>query len=331
MASLKVLITDFVHPDLRLRLKNAAYDIDYLPDLSYNQFLAIISNYQGFIINSKIKMNAHAISKTKDCVFIGRLGSGLDIIDLPVAKRAGISVFSAPEGNRNAVAEHAVGMLLGLLNNLHAAHSSVKEFRWDREINRGVEIEGKTIGIIGFGNTGKAFAEKWAGWNARVLVYDKYKTDYTSGYAHIEEVDLDYLLEESDVVSLHLQLTDETKQMVDNQFLAKMKTGAILINTSRGGIVNTSSLIKALKSRKLSGACLDVLEQERFDRLTNDQKISYKSLFSMKNVVLSPHIAGWSIQSLQKIANVLEFSSSSLDTPACVYGSCFALLEVKLI
>jgi len=305
MAKSKILVTDYVHPILITRLVAEGYSVDYLPNINYRQFLAIISNYRGLVINSKIKMNKSAIERTKDCAFIARLGSGLDIIDLPEAAEQNISVFSAPEGNRNAVAEHAVGMILSLFNNLIPAHQGVKNFNWLREENRGTEIEGKTIGIIGFGNTGSFFSKKWAGWDVRVLAYDKYKSNYLKGYEHVEEVGLEYLLKESDIISIHLQLTDETIGMVDAEFINKMKKGAIIVNTSRGKIINTEDLLKALKANQLSGACLDVLEQERLELLNNDQKSIYKSLFSMKNVLISPHIAGWSHQSLEKIANVL--------------------------
>ena len=305
MVNSKILVTDYVHPILITRLVAEGYIVDYLPNISYRQFLAIISNYRGLVINSKIKMNKSAIERTKDCAFIARLGSGLDIIDLPEAAKHNISVFSAPEGNRNAVAEHAVGMILSLFNNLISAHQDVKNFNWLREENRGTEIEGKTIGIIGFGNTGSFFSKKWAGWDVRVLAYDKYKSNYLKGFEHVEEVGLEYLLKESDIISIHLQLTEETIGMVNADFINKMKKGAIIVNTSRGKIINTEDLIKALKANQLSGACLDVLEQERLEFLDNDQKSIYKSLFSMKNVLISPHIAGWSHQSLEKIANVL--------------------------
>jgi D-3-phosphoglycerate dehydrogenase len=305
MGKPKILITDYVHQVLITRLIAEGFSVDYLPNINYNQFLAVVRNYRGLVINSKIKMNKSAITRTKNCAFIARLGSGLDIIDLQEASKHNIQVFSAPEGNRNAVAEHAVGMILSLFNNLMPAHQGVKNFQWNREENRGTEIEGMTIGVIGFGNTGSSFAKKWAGWDVRVLAYDKYKSDYLQGFSHIEEVDLDYLLQESDVVSIHLQLTDETLGMVNADFIAKMKKGAILVNTSRGKIVNTEELLKALKSNYLSGACLDVLEQERIKMLNIDQKTLYKSLFAMENVMISPHIAGWSHQSLKKIANVL--------------------------
>lgn len=305
MAKSKILVTDYVHPILINRLVAEGYLVDYLPNISYRQFLAIISNYRGFVINSKIKMNKSAIERTKDCVFIARLGSGLDIIDLPEADKHNISVFSAPEGNRNAVAEHAVGMILCFFNNLSPAFQAVKKFEWNREVNRGTEIDGKTIGIIGFGNTGSFFSKKWAGWNVRVLAYDKYKSNYLKDFDHVEEVDLAYLLKESDIVSIHLQLTEETNNMVNADFINKMKKGAMLVNTSRGKIINTEDLLKALKAGQLSGACLDVLENEKLEKLEFDQKTLYKSLFSMDNVLISPHIAGWSHQSLEKIANVL--------------------------
>ena len=301
----KVFVSDYVHPSLLTRLTEVGYDLDYLPNISYKQFLAIIKNYQGFVINSKIKMNRAAIDKLDSALFIARLGSGLDIIDLEAAAEKNIAVYSAPEGNRNAVAEHAVGMLLSLFNNLRTAHNSVLDFSWERELNRGTEIEGKTIGIIGYGNTGSAFASKWAGWDVNVLVYDKYESGFADSDSYITECDLETLLTKSDVISIHLQLTDETDMMVNDAFLSKMKKNSVLINTSRGKIVDTAALHRALRSGHLSGCCLDVLEIERMNQLNNATKTLYNSLFNMNNVILSPHIAGWTHKSLEKIANVL--------------------------
>lgn len=301
----KVLISDHVHQQLIDRLTEADYSVHYLPEISYAGFKAVLKNYQGVIINSKIKMTKSVLESHPELEFIGRLGSGLDIIDLPVAGKLNINVFAAPEGNRNAVAEHAVGMLLSLEHKLMSADLSVRDMSWQREANRGDELEKKTIGIIGFGHTGSSFAQKWSGWDVTVLAFDKYKTDYAAEFEYVTETNLDDLLAKSDIVSIHLPLTEETKYIVDAAFIAKMKDQSILINTARGKNVHTEDLLSALECGKLKGACLDVLENESLGDLSEAQQSCYKVLFKLPNVVLSPHVAGWTRQSFFKISNVL--------------------------
>jgi len=301
----KILITDLVHPILLDKLSALSLDVHYLPTITYNEFLAVVNNYYGVVINSKIKMNRQAIDRADRLSFIARLGSGLDIIDLDYCKEKNIEVISSPGGNKNAVAEHAMGMLLCLSNNLLSADAEVRRLEWNREKNRGFELIDKTIGIIGFGNNGGAFARKLQGWDVNVLAYDKYKKDYATDLPWVEETTLDKLLRESDIISLHIPLTEETNSIVDKSFLARCKKNIVIINTSRGKIVNTQDLIDALYSKHLKGACLDVFENEKPLQYSDSEKDMYNTLFSMENVVVSPHVAGWTKESLFNIASII--------------------------
>ena len=301
----KVLITDDVHPSLIENFKSLAYVVDYFPDIILEEVKKIIIEYEGLIVNSKIIVDKDFIDQAKQLRFIGRLGSGMEIIDQVYAKTKGIGVFSSPEGNRNAVAEHAMAMLLALSNNITKSDQEVRKFIWNREENRGFEIEGKTIGIIGYGHTGKCFAEKLQGWNVNILVHDKYKTGFVNPDLNIYESTLEKLLKDSDIISLHLPLTEETFHYVNDEMLTNMKTGSILINTSRGKIVDTLALIEVLKSGHLKGACLDVFENEKPENYNVKEKMMYESLFKFKNIILTPHIAGWTQESKEKLSKIL--------------------------
>ncbi len=245
-------------------------------------------------------------------LFIARIGAGMEHIDVAYAESKGIKCLSSPEGNRNAVAEHALGMLLTLLNNISKANNEVKDGQWLREPNRGTELKGKTIGIYGYGNTGSAFAKVLMGFDVKTLAYDKYKKNFGNEFA--EESLPEEIFSEADVLSLHLPLTDETKYLVDNSFLSRFQKNIYLINTSRGQIVKTDDLVKNLKSGKVSGACLDVLEYEETSfegikslLLTPQSLINadWKYLTESRNIILTPHIAGWSFESSEKMARIL--------------------------
>lgn len=301
----KVLITDKVHSYLPENLTGIGYDVEYRPKISLIELTDIIQYYSGIIINSKIIADKALIDKADNLRFIGRLGSGLEIIDIPYAESKGISVFNSPEGNRDAVAEHAIGMLLMLFNHLNRANREVKAFEWNREKNRGREIAGQCIGIVGFGNTGQALARKLQGWDVRILAYDKYKNDYTSDFSYVEEASPELIQQHCDIISFHLPLTNETNQLVNSQYLERCKDGVIIVNTSRGKVVNLSDLLFQLSVKKLAGACLDVFENEKFENLSLEGKVILTKLFQLENVVVSPHIAGWTQESLRKIAEVL--------------------------
>jgi D-3-phosphoglycerate dehydrogenase / 2-oxoglutarate reductase len=301
----KILITDKVHDVLITRLKESGCEVTYDTSVDNQALEEIIHLYDGIIINSKIIMNKSRIDKGINLKFIGRLGSGLEIIDVDHAESKGIKVYNSPEGNRNAVAEHEMGMLLALLNNIVRADSEVRRFSWNREKNRGTEIRGKTIGIIGLGHTGCAFAEKLFNWGVRVISYDKYKTQFPSSVTYVEKTDLQTVMADSDIISLHLPLTDETYKLINDSFLRQCKHGVIISNTSRGQIVDTIALIDHLRSGHVGGACLDVFENEKPETFSDTEKELFSNLYELQNVVLTPHIAGWTHESLELIASVL--------------------------
>jgi len=308
----KVLITDYVHPILINGLNEKGYDVSYEPDFQPEELNDILPSLYGIVINSKIKMTAERIDLAETLKFIGRLGSGLEIIDLKYAAKRAVHVFNSPEGNRNAVAEHALGMLLCLSNNLIKSDREVRQKIWKREENRGFEISGMTVGILGFGNTGQSFARKLSGWTLDCVYCDPYVLNVSEDFAYIRNVSLDQLLQDSDIISLHLPLTPETSGMVNKDFIKACKQGIIIINTSRGSVVNTADLIWGLKEKYIKGACLDVFENEKPHNFTSEEHQLYNELYSMDNTVLSPHIAGWTAESLRKIAEVLLLKVSML-------------------
>jgi D-3-phosphoglycerate dehydrogenase / 2-oxoglutarate reductase len=300
----KVLITDKVHDLLVHGMEAMGFEVHYDTSIDMDILPGIIHEYDGIIINSKIKMMKPIIDKGTKLKFISRLGSGMEIIDVPYAKSKGIVPINSPEGNRNAVAEHAIGMLLSLANKLYKANAEVKNFIWKREENRGFELEGKTIGIIGLGNTGESLARKLSSWQLNILSFDKYRVDYGPDLSFVSRVNLEDILNEADIITLHLPLTQETKYLVDKNFLQKCRKKPVIINTSRGEVVKTEDLIFALKENLISGACLDVFENEKVETYTESEKRMYQQLFDFENVMVSPHIAGWTKESLEKIAMV---------------------------
>jgi D-3-phosphoglycerate dehydrogenase / 2-oxoglutarate reductase len=302
----RVLITDECHPLLIERLGKLGYKVDFQPEITYANCKELIPTYTGLVINSKILVNRDFLDSATKLSWVARLGSGMEIVDRTYAQQRGVHVISSPEGNCNAVAEQAFGMLLTLSNQLLRADREVRNFEWHREARRGWELKGKTIGIIGFGHTGISFAEKWAGWSARVLAYDKYKpAGYAAHLSFVQETDLETLLLQSDIVSFHLPLNAETKHYCEKELYGLCKNGVVLINTSRGQVLNTELLIKALETGRVGGACLDVFENEKVATFTEKERISYAKLYAHENVVLSPHIAGWTHESKQRMAEIL--------------------------
>ncbi len=306
MDSKKVLFIDTAHPSLQQGLEDLGFRCDYFANYSRIDYEKIIGEYEGVIIRSKIILDREILSKAGNLKFIGRVGAGMENIDLEYAQSCGIHCLNAPEGNRGAVGEQAIGMLLMLFNKLRKADAEVRRGIWLREENRGLEIEGKTIGIIGYGNMGSSFAQKLCGFGATVIAYDKYKKAYSDEF--VTESNLTDLFEKCDILSLHVPLTDETRFMVDDEFLSRFRKEIFLINTSRGKVVKTSALVKHLKSGKIKGACLDVLEYEglSFEQL-DAQKLPepFSELIKMDNVILSPHIAGWTHESNLKLAKTI--------------------------
>ena len=286
-------------------LEELGFKCDYHPKISLERVREMVSDYDGMIINSKIQVDKVMLDSAPKLKFVGRLGSGMEIIDLEYAAKKGVAIHGAPEGNRNAVAEHALGMLIALANNFLRADREVRNKDWQREKNRGFEIMGKTIGIIGFGHTGSQFAKKLQGMGMKILAYDKYKKNYTQDFPFVTATDLKSLQTDADIISLHLPYTPETYHLVDSDFLEKCKTGVIIINTSRGSVIKTQDLLTALNDRKVGGACLDVFENEKPQTFSLDEENMYEQLYKFEQVILSPHVAGWTVESKKRLAEVL--------------------------
>ena len=277
----------------------------YDTQISLDDVYETLPDLVGIIINSRITMDRRMIDAGKQLGFIARLGSGKEIIDIPYAQEKGVAVYTSPAGNANSVAEHAMGMLLMLLNKMKLGDNRVREFEWKREENRGVELEGKTIGIIGYGHTGQRMAEKLRGFNVKIMAYDKYKKHFGDDTRYLHECTLDEVIAGSDIITLHVPLTKETTGMVNASFLEACQQGLILINTSRGRVVETQALIDALESGHLAGAALDVFENEKPASMDADEKSMYRKLFSFENTVFTPHVAGWTHESKRKLAEIV--------------------------
>ncbi|MGD1839651.1 MAG: NAD(P)-dependent oxidoreductase [Thermonemataceae bacterium] len=307
---MKVLIVDQMHPSIVDMLREVDMEADYQPYMRAEEILQCIGNYEGLIIRSKMKLQQTFFEKAQKLRFIGRAGSGLELIDLSLANQKGIEVINAPEGNRDAVAEHALGMLLMLFNHLKRADAEVRQYIWQREANRGLELKGKTVGIIGYGNVGKEFAKRLTGFSCRVLAYDHKKKGYGDAYA--EEATMQQIFEEVDVLSLHVSINEESTHLVNDAYLQSFKKNIFLINTSRGEVIDLAALQKALQHGKVRGACLDVLENEKISILTPSQKETFDWLSKAENVLFSPHIAGWTQESYLRINEVLIDKLKSL-------------------
>lgn len=299
----KVLLLDTNHEILEKGLREAGFSCDYFADLDRDGLGSIIGDYSGIIVRSRFQIDKALLEKARNLSFIGRVGAGMEGIDVVYAESKGIRCYNAPEGNRNAVGEHAMGMLLAITNRLLIVDAEVRKGIWLREENRGIELEGKTVGIVGYGNTGGAFARKLSGFDCSVLAYDKYKKGFSDNY--VEEVQMDRIFAEADILSLHIPLTQETTYLVNASYLEKFSKNVILMNTSRGKCVHTADLVTAIEQGKVSGAALDVLEYEdqSFENLHNTElPDAYQYLISSKKVILSPHIAGWTHESKLKLA-----------------------------
>jgi D-3-phosphoglycerate dehydrogenase / 2-oxoglutarate reductase len=302
----KVLFIDRTPPVLAERLSEAGYECDFQFGTPREELEPILGDYFGIVIRSRFSLDEAFLSRATGLVFIGRSGVGLEHIDLDYAAEHNIAVFTTPEGSRDTVGEHALGLLLGLMNNLSRADREVRQGKWIREGNRGTEIKGKTIGILGYGNMGSAFAGKLQGLEARVIAYDKYKKDYGDG--HAEEVSIDTLFEQSDVLSVHIPYMPENHYFIDGAFLDRFRKPVYVVNTARGLVLNTADLVARLQNGKVPGAALDVLEYEEtsFAHLDPDQlPAPFQYLRQADNVVLTPHIAGWSHESKVREAEVL--------------------------
>ena len=305
---MKILFIDIVHPILQERLTNAGYECIDGTKLSREECETIITDISGVVVRSRLQMNASFLSHAKQLKFIARSGAGMENIDLAYCEKNNITLYNAPEGNRNAVGEHALGMLLSLFNRLHLADREVRIGKWDREGNRGIELDGKTVGIIGFGNNGAAFAKKLRGFEVEILAYDKYKSGF--GNEYIKEASLEELYQNCDVVSFHIPQNEETIYFANDEFFDSFRKKIYLINLSRGKVVKTSSLVYSLKNGKVLGACLDVLEYEKssFESFFDGKEEihpDFDYLLNSEKVMLSPHVGGWTVESYFKLSNVL--------------------------
>ena len=300
---MKILQLDKNHPLITEQLSAKGFEIDDDFSSSYDDVLKKIDAYDGIIIRSRIPIDRNFIEHGKNLKFIARVGAGMENIDGEFATKSGISLISSPEGNRDSVAEHILGMLLILMNRLFIASNEVKNGIWKREENRGDELLGKTFGIIGYGNMGKAVAKRLSGFGVKVIFHD-ILPNLSDEFA--TQVSLDTLKNEADILSLHIPITNETHHLIDAQFISEMKKDFYFINTARGKNVKTSDLVEAIRSGKVRGACLDVLEYEKpsFENLEVENNDSAFLLQSEK-VIVTPHIAGWTVQSKEKLAQVI--------------------------
>jgi D-3-phosphoglycerate dehydrogenase / 2-oxoglutarate reductase len=299
----KVLIIDEMHLSIIPLLETEGFEVDYRPEINRPEILEIIRDYVGLIIRSKTPMDRELLEKAMNLKFIGRAGAGLDKIDLEYLEEHHIKLFHAAEGNMDAVGEHAVGGLLALFNHIGRADREVRNGIWRREENRGIELQGKTVGIIGYGNMGSSFARKLSGFDVKVLAYDKYKRGFGNDY--VEEVSFEELKDQADVLSIHVPLTKETRNFLTLEELMQFKKPIYFINTARGEIISFDTLNQALEQGIIKGAVLDVLENEKFHTFTPEQKESFEKLAKRENVIFSPHIAGWTDESYEKINHVL--------------------------
>ncbi|MDF2159316.1 2-hydroxyacid dehydrogenase [Algoriphagus sp. CAU 1675] len=300
---MRILIIDEMHSSIIPMLEKDGHHVTYSPKITREEIIEQVGDYDGLIIRSKTPMNRELLEKASNLKFIGRAGAGLDQIDLDFMAERGIQLFHAAKGNRDAVAEHAIGGLLALFNHLIQADSEVRKGIWDREGNRGHELMGKTVGIMGFGNMGEAFAKRLRGFGVEILVYDKYKQDF--GTDRVQEVIWEKLKAEADVLSIHVPLTPETRGFFTLEELKSFHKPFWLINTARGEVINFKTLNDALDLGVLKGAVLDVLENEKFQKFTSEQKEEFEKLASRGNVIFSPHVAGWTFESYEKINKVL--------------------------
>ncbi|WP_276359454.1 NAD(P)-dependent oxidoreductase [Daejeonella sp. H1SJ63] len=304
----KILIADHLHPSFKQEVEKLGLQCDDVPEISREETLKILPEYLGIAIRTKFQIDREVIDAGSNLKVIARAGAGMDNVDEEYAKSKGIYCINAPEGNRDAVAEHMIGMLLSLLNNLRNADMEVRNGIWNREGNRGWELKGRTVAVIGYGNNGQMMAQKLSGFGVKVIAYDKYKTGFSDSFA--TEVSMEEVVKQADIISFHIPLTNETRQLVNEEYLFHFRKPVILLNASRGEVVNTNAVLAALRSGKITAAGLDVLEIEKFPALY--QQSWFNELRESQKVLLSPHIAGWTHESYRKISEVLAEKLAAL-------------------
>lgn len=298
-----VIITAKTHEVLINHLKEKGYHVLYEPGMTYKTLESLISEAEGLVVTTRIYIDKSLLSKAKKLKWIGRLGSGMEQIDVKTAETLGVRCFSSPEGNRNAVAEHTLGMLLSLLNHIHSSQKELQAGKWLREENRGTELSGKTIGIFGYGNTGSSFARLLSAFGVTVLAFDKYKSGFAKDY--IKEASPEQIKKYADVISFHVPLTKETEYLADAAFFNTVQNKPWILNSSRGKVVCLKDLADALRAGSISGAGLDVLENEHLESFSEPEKELFNWLVEQPNVLITPHVAGYSHEAFKKMAEVL--------------------------
>ncbi|MFK7953809.1 MAG: NAD(P)-dependent oxidoreductase [Ekhidna sp.] len=299
----QILIADEMHESIVPLLKDAGYDPVYSPLITRSEILESIHHFKGIIIRSKTHIDKELIDLATSLQFVARAGAGMDKVDEEYLNEKGIKAINAPEGNRDSLGEHALGMLLSLMHKINSSYDQVKDGEWNRERNRGIELKGKVVGIYGVGHMGMSFAKKIRGLECDVIGYDKFKSGFSNEF--ISEVELDEFFKKTEILSLHIPLNEETRQFFDVNYFKKFKNLKVFLNTARGEIVNTKGLISMLENGTLWGVALDVLENEKPTSYSKEEKEGFEKLTSFTNVIVTPHVGGWTYESYQRINEVL--------------------------